>query len=316
MPAITDGTEAEGVGVRIRAPAKINLTLHVTGQRTDGYHLLDSLVVFATVGDELHLQPASTLSLRTEGPEAADIPADMDNLVLKVARLFDDTPRADFALTKSLPVASGIGGGSADAAAAYRGLMLLRSGVRPGEDMPASLLDPDRNPVASRLIGLGADIPACLRSEAVRMRGIGEVLTPLPDLPPLAAILVNPRRPVSTPQIFKALARKDNAPMPTDLPTFSGPVELATWLRTQRNDLEAPAASLEPAISRVLSELASLDGCLLARMSGSGATCFGLFADMAGAEAGSRALRTVHPDWWVEPTWLGTMTDRAMPRIS
>ncbi len=311
MPAITDA--AKSSVFRIDAPAKINLTLHVTGQRDDGYHMLDSLVVFADVGDELRMQPANGFTVSIEGPEAAGVPPDADNLVLKVARLFDDVAGASFRLTKNVPVASGIGGGSADAAAAFRGMMCLRSGLKPGDRVPPGLF---HSASASRLLALGADIPACITSEAVRMQGIGELLTSLRDLPRLSAVLVNPGRPVSTPAIFRALEQKCNPPMPDTLPRFRGVPEFASWLAQQRNDLEPAAVTLEPAISVVLAALSGLDGCLLARMSGSGATCFGLFEDRQAADDAARALRATQPGWWVRSARLGTMTDRALPRIS
>ncbi|MGD9294273.1 MAG: 4-(cytidine 5'-diphospho)-2-C-methyl-D-erythritol kinase, partial [Roseobacter sp.] len=183
------------LSVSVFAPAKVNLTLHVTGKRPDGYHLLDSLVMFADVGDELFIQTGNTISVTTEGPEAAAVPPDMDNLVLKVATLFDEMPGASFVLTKTLPVSSGIGGGSADAAAAFRGLMTFWS----GGEVSVELYDPAHTPIAQKLLGLGADIPMCLLSQTARISGIGEDIQPLDGLPPLHAVLVNPRRAVSTP---------------------------------------------------------------------------------------------------------------------
>ncbi len=316
MPAITDRSHAAKVGIRINAPAKINLTLHVTGQRADGYHLLDSLVTFAACGDELRMEAGTSWSLTAEGPEAAEVPADNGNLVLKVARLFDDMPGASFLLTKNLPLASGIGGGSADAAAAYRGLICHRNAQTAGDNVPEALFAPDRSPLAAQLLALGADIPACLLSRTVRMQGIGGRLTEVPDLPRLFAVLVNPRCQVSTPDIFNALRRKDNSPMPAEMQRFTSAADLALWLREQRNDLEPPASEIEPAIPRVLAGLSAADGCLVSRMSGSGATCFGLFSEQSSADAAGRQLQADHPDWWVCSTRLGTMTDLAMPRFS
>ncbi|WP_227267606.1 4-(cytidine 5'-diphospho)-2-C-methyl-D-erythritol kinase [Roseobacter weihaiensis] len=296
--------------VSVFAPAKINLTLHVTGQRADGYHLLDSLVAFADVGDELVVQTGKTVSVITEGPEAAAVPVDMDNLVLKVAALFEDMPGASFLLTKNLPVSSGIGGGSADAAAAFRGLMTFRRG---GQVSPA-LYDPANTPMAQKLLALGADIPMCLLSRAARIRGIGEEMTPLPQLPELHAVLINPRCRVATPSVFSALKHRDKPPMPATLPRFAGPNDLFLWLARQRNDLEEAAMGLEPVIGEVKSALAADQNCRLARMSGSGATVFGLYDTAAMARAGADALRKKHKDWWVRAVRLGDQLDRALPR--
>lgn len=298
--------------VFVFAPAKVNLTLHVTGQREDGYHLLDSLVAFASVGDKLFIQTGNTISVTTEGPEAGAVPADMDNLVLRVAALFKDMPGASFLLTKNLPVASGIGGGSADAAAAFRGLMTFWSG---GEVSPL-LYDPARSPMASALLKLGADIPMCLLSRSARVQGVGEEITPLDDIPPLNAVLANPRRGVPTPTVFKTLAMRENPSMPRQLPRFAGPNDFMMWLAAQRNDLQQAAITLEPSVAQVLGALDALPGCRLARMSGSGATCFGLFDTARAAIEAARTIRANHPAWWVVATQLGSQTERALPRVS
>lgn len=298
--------------VTVFAPAKINLSLHVVGQRADGYHLLDSLVVFASVGDVLHVQLGNTLSVTTQGPEAAGVPSDMNNLILKVATLFNDMPSASFLLEKNLPVASGIGGGSADAAAAFRGLMTHWSdGV-----IDPKLYDPSHTPFAARLLALGADIPVCLQSVPTRMSGVGEVLDPVPDVPLLYAVLVNPRVGVSTPEVFKALKSKDNAPMPGQIPGFAGPHEFITWLGEQRNDLQAPACNITPDIATTLSVLEADPGCLLARMSGSGATCFGLYADRDTAEGAAQRIAADQPGWWVTAVTLGSMAQASLPRFT
>ena len=188
------------------APAKVNLTLHITGQRDDGYHLLDSPVAFAPVGDALRVAPAEDLTLRLEGPEAEGLPANGDNLALRAAAMVGEGQGAAIVLEKVLPVASGIGGGSADAAAAARAVLA-----------EAGALDADGLARAeAALLALGADVPMCLASRPVRVRGIGEALTPI-SLPPLPAVLVNPRVPVSTPQIFRSLTARDNSPMPERL---------------------------------------------------------------------------------------------------
>ncbi len=270
--------------ISVPAPAKINLSLHITGQRADGYHLLDSLVVFAEIGDLVHLRPGP-LSLTITGPFAEGLYADADNLCLRAAHLAGG--EAAITLEKNLPVASGIGGGSADAAAVLRGF-----DARPSQ--PESL---------------GADVPVCLAGLPVRMRGLGEILDPVPALPPLALVLVNPGKGLSTPQVFRALERRDHAPM-GDLPDFPDTAALIAFLRDCRNDLEAPAIRLLPEIATCLEALRD-QGALLARMSGSGATCFGIFADMVAARAAAAALSQPgrHPGWWIAPTGLAPAPD-------
>ena len=269
-----------------RAPAKINLTLHVTGQRADGYHVLDSLVVFADQADRISAGPAPALSLRVTGPMASRVPVDDGNLVLRAARLMGAEPPVALTLEKHLPVASGIGGGSADAAATLR--LLARIGAQPLPD-----------PVA--LLRLGADVPVCLAGRPARMRGIGEVLDPVPPLPGFWLVLVHPGVAVPTPAIFKSLTSRQNPAMP-DVPHLPHAHALARWLTAQRNDLQAAAMALEPVIAQVQAALAAQTGCLLARMSGSGATCFGLFADETAAMAAALVLQQDHPHWWVAPT--------------
>jgi 4-diphosphocytidyl-2-C-methyl-D-erythritol kinase len=267
------------------APAKINLCLHVTGRRADGYHLLDSLVVFAGVGDRITATSAKGLSLAITGPEAAALDGGEDNLVLRSARVFGVEDVA-LLLDKRLPVASGIGGGSADAAATLRALARMTN--RPLPDPTA-------------LLGLGADVPVCLAGCPVRMQGVGEELSPLPPLPPFWLVLVNPRVPVPTPQVFAALTKRDNAPVP-DLPpaALGSAAAFAAWLAHQtRNDLVTPALHVAPVLTQVHAALAEVTGCLLARMSGSGGTHFCLFASEEDAINAGRRLRAAHPGWWV-----------------
>ena len=265
------------------APAKINLCLHVTGQRADGYHLLDSLVAFADVGDRISCAPSDRLTLTITGPQAGNLPVTDDNLVLRAARAMGVA--AAITLEKHLPVASGIGGGSADAAATLRALARMTGTALPD---------------AAAMLALGADVPVCLSGQPLRMQGVGEVLTPLPPLPDTHILLVNPRVAVATPAVFRALPCKVNPALP-EVPAFASVTALANWLAVQRNDLEAPAISLAPQIAAVKAALAAQAGCLLARMSGSGATCFGLFAEAPLAKAAAIAIRAAHPDWWVEP---------------
>lgn len=266
------------------APAKVNLALHVTGQRADGYHLLDSLVVFADVGDRLTVSPASELSLRVTGPRAEGVPTGPENLVLRAARSLDPSRGARLTLDKHLPAAAGIGGGSSDAAAALRVLSRLW-------DLPL--------PAAEATAVLGADVPVCLDARPRRMAGIGDVLSEVPPLPPAWLVLVNPGVPVSTPAVFRALARKDGAPMP-QLPACTDAATFAAFLLGLRNDLEPPACALQPQVSEVLAALGAQTGCLLARMSGSGATCFGLFAAEAPARGAAAALAAAAAGWWVQ----------------
>lgn len=264
------------------APAKINLTLHVTGQRGDGYHLLDSLVAFAEVGDVISGRAAEALSLKITGPQAAQLPLSDDNLVLRAARLMGAT--AEIGLKKTLPIASGIGGGSADAAATLRLLAQMQ-----GKPLPT---------LAEQLL-LGADVPVCVAGQAVRMQGVGEQLSAVPQLPEAWLVLINPGVEVSTPAVFKGLAAKDNAPMPAVLPDLADVQALADFLAQMRNDLEAPALALVPKIKMVKSALEASDGCYLARMSGSGATCFGLYADEIHARRAVYEIEAAHAEWWI-----------------
>ena len=260
------------------APAKLNLALHVTGRRADGYHLLDSLVCFADMGDVVQLSPGP-LSLRIDGPFAAGL-SDQDNLCLRAARLVGG--EAAIRLVKNLPVASGIGGGSADAAAVLRGL------ARMGHDLPAA---PEQ---------LGADVPVCLASRPARMQGVGEILAPVPPLPPLHLVLVNPGVAVATPRIFAGLTCRENPPLPA-IPAFADAGALIGWLAGTRNDLQPPALAAAPVIQTVLEALRS-QGAGLARMSGSGATCFGIFGGSGPARAAAAAL--ARNGWWAVPTEL------------
>jgi len=284
--------------IEIFAPAKVNLALHVTGRRADGYHLLDSLVAFSPVGDRLQMRPAEGLSLKVHGPEAKGVPEGPENLVLKAASVFGPGQGAALVLEKCLPAASGIGGGSSDAAAALRGMAALRG---------VAMVAPEV------VVKLGADVPMCLSPEPARTQGIGEDLTPV-ALPSLPAVLVNPRVEVPTPSVFKALAVKENPPLP-EIPAFADAQACIDWLSAQRNDLQAPAVALAPVIAEVLDVLAALPGCRLARMSGSGATCFGLFASEAEAEAAQAVLAASHPGWWSAHGSLGDQRAAAAAKI-
>jgi 4-diphosphocytidyl-2-C-methyl-D-erythritol kinase len=270
------------------APAKINLYLHVTGRRADGYHLLDSLVVFADIGDRLSVEPSDRLSLEVTGPFASSLAADPDNLVLRAAQAVADhvgvRATGRFILQKNLPVASGIGGGSADAAAAIR--LMTRSG---GYNL-------DRDIADDIALLLGADVPVCLRCQTTRMSGIGEWLSDWPALPRFGLLLVNPGVAVPTGAVFKS--RDSVYSEPAILPKTADFTTMIAAIRLARNDLEPPARKIAPLIGDVLDAIATLPGCLLARMSGSGATCFGIFPDAATARAAADLI--AERGWWCE----------------
>ena len=270
------------------APAKVNLYLQVTGRRADGYHLLDSLVVFADIGDRLTAALAGELSLSLGGPEAALVPYGEDNLVLRAARALAAAagiePRAALQLEKNLPVAAGIGGGSSDAPAALRALAALWR-VDIGEDRLRALG-----------LTLGADIPACLAGGALRVGGVGERLQSLPPPPDCGILLANPRIPLPTADVFRARAGRFSEDRPLDPPESAA--ALVRLVAERGNDLTAAAIGLVPEIGAVLDRLRRLDRVLAASMSGSGATCFALFADRATADAARARLAAAMPRWW------------------
>ncbi|MEE1654661.1 4-(cytidine 5'-diphospho)-2-C-methyl-D-erythritol kinase [Microvirga sp. CF3062] len=282
-----------------RAPAKINLTLHVLGRRADGYHELESLVVFAGTGDDLRLEPSRTLALEVSGPTALLAGSDTDNLVLKAARLLTERVEGlkvgTFHLTKRLPVAAGIGGGSSDAAAALRLLGRLNG-------LPLS------HPALKETARLtGADVPVCLEPRARMMRGAGEELGPGLILPRLFAVLVNPRVPVETPAVFKALGLQPGQTLSSaahPAPEAPSLDALLALLKETRNDLEQPALNVQPVIGEALGLLRATDDCRLARMSGSGATVFGLYDDCEAAAVSAKQIGRARPDWWVKATSL------------
>jgi 4-diphosphocytidyl-2-C-methyl-D-erythritol kinase len=284
-------TDATGRPTARLAPAKVNLYLHVLGRRPDGYHLLDSLVVFATAGDLIEVVPAGGLHLTVEGPFAAGVPAGDDNLVLRAARALAEAAGrpADAAirLVKRLPVAAGIGGGSADAAAALRVLARLWG------------LDVRRERLADLALSLGADVPMCLGGRPAFVGGIGETIEAAPEMPPCGLLLVNPRQPLPTPQVFARRAGPFSTPGRFREPPADAD-ELAALLDGRRNDLTDAAIAIVPDVAAVLTALAAAPGVLLARMSGSGATCFGLFESEEAAAAAARELRAVHAEWWME----------------
>lgn len=267
------------------APAKINLALHVTGRRADGYHLLDSLVMFADIGDRISVTPAPETTLEIAGPMAGGIPEGDDNLVMRAARLIGVT--AAIRLEKHLPLAAGIGGGSTDAAATLRALHALTGA-----------------PLPNNCLSLGADVPVCLAGAgAARMRGVGDIVEPVAGLPALHAVLVNPNIPVLTVEVFNRLKMRENTPLPP-LPGNPDAGALIDWLRGTRNDLQEAAIAAEPVVAQVFTTLAVTPGCLLTRMSGSGGTCFGLYSDAETAASAAGRLSESHPAWWVAATRL------------
>ena len=281
--------------VRRAAPAKINLYLHLIGKRADGYHLLDSLVAFADVGDVLEVRPAAGLTLAISGPFAKSVPDDVDNMVMRAARSLAAAggvrEGAAIALKKHLPVSAGLGGGSADAAAALLALAELWR-LRPGEDGLKDLG-----------LALGADVPACLAGRVVYVGGIGEAIAPAPALPRAQLVLANPGVAVDTARVFAAHRGMMSGPGRFDHAPATA-AALAEALISRRNDLQAPAEAIAPVISEVLSALEAQPGCLLARLSGSGASCFGLFAEERAAAEAAEACRAAHPGWWVVATPL------------
>ncbi|WP_136660410.1 4-(cytidine 5'-diphospho)-2-C-methyl-D-erythritol kinase [Nitratireductor sp. XY-223] len=281
------------------ARAKINLALHVTGRRPDGYHLIDSLVAFAELGDVLTFSSSDHDSLAISGIFAEELGSEDDNLVFKARTRLRDAaaerglpaPPAAIHLEKNLPIASGIGGGSADAAACLRGLARMWG---------LSQADIDLAPIAA---GLGADVPMCLVSRPLLARGVGDEITAIDGLPAMPVVLVNPLEAVSTPEVFGALDNKNNDQLdfpevPTDLAGTVGS------LAATRNDLEAPAARIAPVVDEVRAALADCNP-LFARMSGSGATFFGIFHDPVEARLAGDVLRDKYPHWWVRSTVTG-----------
>lgn len=290
-------TRIEDAAVTRLARAKVNLNLHVVAQRQDGYHELDSLVAFAGLGDSITVEPADELSLTIDGPYAATLGDQAEsNLVLRAARALADhagrEPAARISLDKQLPVAAGLGGGSADAAAT---LLALR-------ELWGLSVTPDD--LAALALTLGADIPICLYAGAAYISGIGERIGPAPHLPSAWLVLASPGEALSTAAVFRRLAGATSHPAHRwDRPPRDA-VELARRLSLDGNDLESPARALYPAIGAVLSALADTRECLLARMSGSGATCFGLYASMATAKAAAARIAAAHPGWWVRTAVL------------
>jgi 4-diphosphocytidyl-2-C-methyl-D-erythritol kinase len=284
-------------GVPLAAPAKVNLALHVTGRRTDGYHLLDSIAVFADVGDWIEIAPAESFGLFVSGPFAAHAPGDASDLAFRAANAFfahtGIAAAVSISVEKNIPAGAGLGGGSADAAAVLAGLNQCFDAAVSADDLRALGLK------------LGADVPMCLAGKALRARGIGEEIEYLEGWPALPLVLVWPGRRVSTAEVFKSLARRDNPPLPEPPKAPLSVGEAAAWLSACRNDLEPPACAVAPEIGAVLEAIGATNGCLLARMSGSGSACFGLYAAAASAKAAAAKIAESQPQWWVRATVAG-----------
>ena len=279
----------------IAAPAKINLALHVTGQRDDGYHSIETLAAFAGIGDRITVEAAQEDRFTIDGPFAAGLDAGDGNLVIRArdalrAKL-GEAPAVHIHLEKNLPLASGIGGGSADAAAALKALVA---------HWDAAIAPERLREIAETL---GADVPMCLNGRPLVARGVGEAIEPLADFPRVACVLVNPGRPVPTPAVFAALTTRDNAPLASFGDGFDDAETLFAWLDGQRNDLQTPALTLEPTIGEALELLGGTDARIV-RMSGSGATCFGLYDDGDAARRAAETLTSARPGWYVQSTHL------------
>jgi 4-diphosphocytidyl-2-C-methyl-D-erythritol kinase len=277
------------------ASAKLNLYLHVGARRPDGYHDIDSLVVFAEFGDRVRVKPAESLELVRIGPRASDLPAvQEDDLCVRAARalgrLLGCEPAFRIALEKNIPVAAGVGGGSADAAAVLRALCRIWDA------------DPFSSDVMGLAAALGADIPVCLMDRPARIAGTGEHVVPLPDVAPLPILLVNPGVPLATAEVFSAYRYDPGRPAAPDVLRTASADELLEMLADRRNDLDAPARECCPSVADVIAALEALPGCRLARMSGSGPTCFAAFEGVAACARAEAELRVQHPDWWVMET--------------
>lgn len=306
MSAAASDPFAAAETIHRAAPAKLNLYLHIVGRRADGYHLLDSLVAFAGVHDTVSAAKAPALSLALAGPFADRLSGEADNLVLRAARMLADVagvrPAAALRLVKRLPVASGIGGGSADAAAALAATgALWRITHKPGA-------------LETLALALGADVPVCVAGRAAQMSGIGEQVVPAAALPLTPLVLVNPLVPLATPAVFKARRGDFSHPAPLTEPPRDAR-DLAEALARRRNDLTEAAAGLVPAIREILALLEAQTGCLLSRMSGSGATCFALFARAEEAEAAAATLKKLKPAWWVAASALVNDASTLAPAI-
>ena len=267
------------------APAKINLSLHLVGQKSDGYHLLDSIVSFVNIGDKISIEPGKSGKLKVAGPFAKDLPRSNHNLVLKAARLFNNIKFSRITLEKNIPVTSGIGGGSADAAATVR----LFSKFYNKPEL-----------TVEKLISLGSDVPVCMQKGIVRMMGVGEEIINLSPAPKVGILLVNPRKALSTAEVFSAVKEKNNPGLNLQGPGEKSLNSWFEWINSMRNDLTASAIDLIPDIRFILDKLITCDGARVVRMSGSGATCFALFEDFDLLQDAKLKIMKEFPSFWCE----------------
>lgn len=279
------------------AAAKVNLDLFVTGKRDDGYHLLDSLVAFTEFGDKVSVRSAKEVSLSVSGPYANAVPSDDSNLVVRAAialqSMCDSPQGALIELEKNIPAAAGVGGGSADAAAVIKALLRLWNAPVESKALKALALS------------IGADVPVCMLSTSAIMRGVGEDLTPVRNIPDFGILLVNPGVSLSTPTVFKARTQPFSSQPHRDvLLNLHSRADFLENLIKQKNDLTDAAGQLAPVIHDTLGEIAKLEGCLLSRMSGSGATCFGLFEDLEAAKQGEKSLSLRDTGWWIKASQI------------
>ena len=281
--------------LRVFAPAKINMHLHVTGKRPDGYHLLDSLVVFANIGDELSFESSEKFEFQVEGEFASVLQNIADNSVTRAAKGLAEKlkrdPNVRITLQKNLPAGAGIGGGSSDAAACLKGLCKFWT-VTP--------------PLESLALSIGSDVPICLSQHPSLMRGIGDVLLPAPELPELSAVFIWPCKPASTPEVYKNLKLQKSSEEFLFSPAYKTPNDLISDLEQTRNDLEPPAIELFPVIREARSALKQNSDCKFARMSGSGSTVFGIFETDEKAASAAETIRQDHPDWWIRSCRLNS----------
>ncbi|MCB1562266.1 MAG: 4-(cytidine 5'-diphospho)-2-C-methyl-D-erythritol kinase [Alphaproteobacteria bacterium] len=286
----------------IFAPAKVNLYLHVTGRLDNGYHTLDSLISFADIGDVVEIEPSQDFQFEIDGPFASQFgPKERDssphssNLVVRaawaLAQVAQKAPNVRARLTKNLPLGAGLGGGSGDAAALIWGLMDLWGISRQAHYLPGLMAR------------LGADVPVCLPCRSARVRGIGDVLDPVPDIPEIPIVLVHPGKFCPTPDVFTLFAGTFKEPQSFP-PAFAGFDDFTAFLEQRANDLLSPACEIVPEIPNVLHALEAQSGCALARMSGSGSACFGLFEDEGDAHKAVQAITEENPDWWAKAGWL------------
>ncbi|MDE2739259.1 MAG: 4-(cytidine 5'-diphospho)-2-C-methyl-D-erythritol kinase [Paracoccaceae bacterium] len=270
------------------ANAKINLTLHVTGKLPNGFHEIDSLVVFTGFGDTLELEPAERYSLSTHGPYSQALPHPSENIILTALRLLEERGTGfRVNLKKSIPVSAGLGGGSMNAALALR--------------LASNYLKCPLPTDTRKITSIGSDLPVCLTGKPSMVSGLGEKIAVLDSFPEFPLLLVNPNKPVQTQDVYKGLTKVNNSSQ-TPFPALGNKNDIISWIREQRNDLEPPALQLCPEIKNILSRLRDQEGCMVARMSGSGGTCFGIFQTAEQVSVAAKTIKQLEPGWWIQPT--------------